>query len=516
MAEEAVLNWRGVAQSAAAIMSTLPRCLLVACVPLVACETSDRYAALDASPPPAVAVGSATPLAKLPTIQEKAQQTKRAPLGKPVNTCGRGSGYNPDGECVPLGLRELTFVQQVQLPAGDFVMGALPGDYQGLLARAVAAVRWSGQPPRPVRTDGFWIDLHEVTRNAYDACVAAKACTPAVCPAHGAQDPAVDIVAELRAGLPQTCVTHAQAAAYCQYVGGRLPQEAEWEYAARGVDARIYPWGNTLEDQITSALYPAGNLRDDSSYFGILGLGSNVLEWVAETFDIDAGLRPFLTAEFRAPEGPYSVARREFERKAHCGEDPACSGPDELPPRFVLKHNIAGSRSAGRETLPPHHPGVELEGWLTPGVGPLVGFRCVADLGQGDVPLTVPAQASPVPLYRQEGLWLVFGGVAEAVDHAEARRFCSLLEVPDGLGGLLTGWRLPRLAELPQLAPSFRGPGPFWAEDGAIAQTSDTSPVPPDTAWSASDNPPDTPLLARCIRPAGEPALNPQILGQSP
>lgn len=468
---------------------------------VVACERPDGHNdALDAPQPPFVALGPATPMAELPKITDKFAAAKKE---APKDACGRGSGRTPDGQCVRLKVRDLEDVQRVQIPGGTFVMGALPGDYNGLLAREAAVVRWSGQPPRRVMLPSFFIDLHEVTRGAYAKCVAAGACSAAVCPP-GPEDPATKIDPELAVALPQTCVTHSQAAAYCKHTGGRLPSEAEWEYAARGVDARIYPWGNEIEDQIPNQIYPAGHVREDHSYFGILGLGSNVYEWVQELYEPDAGLRLFLAGEFREPDGPANTARRRFEYKIVCDQEPGpgCEGPRELPPRHVLKHNNAGQRKAGRDSVPPHHPGFELEGWLTPGVGPTVGFRCAADLAPDDVPLTVPMPAAMVPLFRVQGELQIFGGVAEAVTQAEARRFCELLRVPDADGKILSGWRLPTRMELPGLSGGFRGPGPFWAEDGAVAQHSDITPVPQDTPWEESVATPETALLARCVRPA--------------
>lgn len=464
----------------------------------LACEApSGRFDALDTPAPPLASLGPATPREQLAKIDAGLKK----PAERPKDACGRGSGRDPEGKCVPLGLRETEFAQRVQLPAGQFVMGAVPNDYDGLLARESAAVRWSGQPPRHASVASFWIDLHEVTRAAYAACVAAGRCAAATCP-EGQVDPTAEVAAEVREVLPQTCVTHAQAAAYCAHAGGRLPREGEWEYAARGVDARLYPWGNQIEDQIPNAIYPAGHVREDSSYFGILGLGSNVLEWVDEVYDADAGLRPFLRDEFRDPEGPSRRRRQAFERKLVCGDaTDGCDGPAEPPVRHVIKHASSGQRTAGRDAYPANYPGFELEGWSIGGWGPKVGFRCVAELAPGDVPLTVPAPAAPVPLTRVEGGLRIFGGVAEAVTQAEARRFCAALEVPGSDGAPLTGWRLPTQAELPGLAGGFRGPGPFWAEDGAVAQSSDVSPLPPDAPWTQDPLvTPDTPLLARCVR----------------
>lgn len=473
-------------------------------VALLACEAPDeRNAYLDVAPPPLAPVGPATPITELPTIAERL-----APPKKPDGpSCGRGSGIDPDGKCVKLGLRETDHVQRVQIPGGAFVMGGLPEDYKGLITREAPAVRYSGQPPRPAELPSFWIDLHEVTRAAYDACVADGACTPATCPP-GQPDPALamEVTPDMRGTLPQACVTHAQAAAYCAHAGGRLPREAEWEYAARGVDARIYPWGNTIQDEIpNNAIYPAGHVREDSSYFGILGLGSNVVEWVDDVYDPDAGLRPFLRGEFRGPQSPALRMRLAFERKAACGEGPAqnCRAPTQPPLRHVLKHANTGLRSGGRDSYPPHFPGFELEGWAVGGTGPKVGFRCVADLAPGDVSLRVPAPSLPVPLVRTEGRFQIFGGVAEAVTQDEAREFCANLQVPDGPGEPLVGWRLPRQLEVVEIAASFRGPGPFWAEEGAVMQSSDESPLPDDAPWKAELSTTDSALLARCVRIPG-------------
>ena len=99
-----------------------------------------------------------------------------------------------------LKVRDLEDVQRVQIPAGTFVMGAVPGDYNGLLAREAAVVRWSGQPPRRVVLPSFFIDLHEVTRGAYAKCVAAGACSAAVCPPEP-EDPAAKIDPALAVAL---------------------------------------------------------------------------------------------------------------------------------------------------------------------------------------------------------------------------------------------------------------------------------------------------------------------------
>jgi hypothetical protein len=128
----------------------------------------------------------------------------------------------------------------------------------------------------------------------------------------------------------------------------------------------------------------------------------------------------------------------------------------------------------------------------------MLGFRCAADLG-GDVEvLRVPAKRPALPIARQVGqLWL-FGGVAESVDRSEAAEFCKLLKV-EAFDRTFTEWRLPTLAEVQAVADSFRGPGPFWTEDGAAVQKPVADRPAPTDPWEAETADPSEPLAARCV-----------------
>jgi formylglycine-generating enzyme required for sulfatase activity len=95
---------------------------------------------------------------------------------------------------------------------------------------------------------------------------------------------------EGKADHPVEGVSWFEAVAYCRWKKMRLPSEAEWEYAARGTDKRLYPWGNdpkvfekwgTRQAAETTAV---GSIEEDKTPFGVMDMARNVAEWVTESW----------------------------------------------------------------------------------------------------------------------------------------------------------------------------------------------------------------------------------------
>jgi formylglycine-generating enzyme required for sulfatase activity len=419
--------------------------------------------------------------------------------------CGRGRGIDGDGNCVLLRTREHEFGGMVQLPAGAFLRGDIPARYDARRGspgeEQRARVTLAGQPLFEDKTPGFWMDGYEVSRKAYANCVEQGACTPAVCLDGTDGRPEERQLAELDLGaFPQTCVTHEQAETYCKHRGYRLPTEGEWEYAARGPEAWMYPWGHQLRDELGLALGPVGFDPLDISYFGLKGFGGNAIEWVADEFDPDANISRYLAGPFRSDDGPLARAWAAWI-------EPLCDGRKcDLGRRYVVKGGRSGAR-AGAWQLDEGKtfattPTENFEGDRTVAHHERLGFRCAADLAPDETALTVPQSAPPLPVLRRADGYDVFFGVAEAVDRAEAQRFCTLLVAPgdpapvDGKP-VASGWRLPSLDEIRAVNQWFGGPGPFWTSDGAAEQTyvdSETS------EWGVIAAEDDEALMVRCIR----------------
>ena len=169
----------------------------------------------------------------------------------------------------------------VGIPAGTFTMG---DDENREMAREVTVA-------------GFCMDRTEVTTAAYEKCVKSGKCTETYMESLCNAGPAGRAGVAERENRPINCVYWKQATAYCEAQGLRLPTEKEWEYAARGTDGRLYPWGNAApKNQLcwdgegndlgkgkrysTCAVgsYPSGN-----SPFGLADMAGNVWEWTSDT-----------------------------------------------------------------------------------------------------------------------------------------------------------------------------------------------------------------------------------------
>jgi formylglycine-generating enzyme required for sulfatase activity len=166
----------------------------------------------------------------------------------------------------------------VHIPAGTFDMGIdIPEAYS------------DEKPVHKVTLSAFCMDRTEVTLDAYDACVKAGQCSAVA----NANSISCGKLPE-NSGRAVNCVTWDQAQAYCKARDGRLPTEAEWEYAARGTDGRLYPWGNEPPDRTRfqgsddgdrfcpGCPRKVGQFPKGASPFGVLDMLGNVLEWVAD------------------------------------------------------------------------------------------------------------------------------------------------------------------------------------------------------------------------------------------
>jgi formylglycine-generating enzyme required for sulfatase activity len=179
------------------------------------------------------------------------------------------------------------------VPAGTFAMG--DGEYS---------------PRREIFLDAFYIDRFEITTARYAKFLAA---TGSVRPPDEWEAVAPGSASE----LPVIGVDWNDAAAYCAWAGRRLPTEAEWEKAARGAEARAYPWGdespsvlranygNTSPEAYNGGLHKVGSHPAGRSPYGTHDMAGNVNEWVAD-WHADG----FRSGDVRNPKGPESGKAR--------------------------------------------------------------------------------------------------------------------------------------------------------------------------------------------------------------
>jgi formylglycine-generating enzyme required for sulfatase activity len=203
-----------------------------------------------------------------------------------------GIKHNVDWQPI---IRRLDGIEMALVPAGCFEMGST--DLQ-LAVALDSCNRFYGAAKCPVDfsqieqpshqvcfQQPFWIGVKEVTNRLYGS------------------SSSTDRIAMYRSpSWPRETVTWAQAEGYCRARGARLPTEAEWEFAARGPDNLIYPWGNDFNPDylISGSLSPGatGVKKQGISWVGAYDLSGGVEEWVADWY------APYNEATETNPTGP--------------------------------------------------------------------------------------------------------------------------------------------------------------------------------------------------------------------
>ena len=225
--------------------------------------------------------------------------------------------------------------EMIAIPAGEFLMGCMPGAANEL-------------PVHRVWVDRFALGRSAITNRLY--CIFLEE-------TEGQAPPCWHDARFNHPDQPVTSVSWFQASAYCAWLRERtgkpfrLPTEAEWERAARGgIDGRRYPWGD--ESPQTQPHYaelwltgPERCGERPPNGFGLCDIAENVHEWCADWYDPGYyGVSPL-----RNPPGPVTGVRR------------ASRGGS-------LRHQVKIARVAARSSLPPEYQYSDY------------GFRCALSL----------------------------------------------------------------------------------------------------------------------------------------
>jgi len=178
--------------------------------------------------------------------------------------------------------RKFDGIEMVRVPPGCFVMGSTYGR------------RDETPPHRICFEDRFWIDRYEVTNEQYGSAG----------PFGGDQQ-------------PRTNITWFEAAEHCASRDARLPTEAEWEYAARGPDNLVYPWGDEMNEAALifdknspGSVSAVGSRPEGASWVDAHDMSGNAWEWVSSQY------RPY---PYRAEDGRENMTDRNARRVYRSG-----------------------------------------------------------------------------------------------------------------------------------------------------------------------------------------------------
>jgi formylglycine-generating enzyme required for sulfatase activity/uncharacterized caspase-like protein len=258
-------------------------------------------------------------------------------------------------------------VTLIFIPAGEFTFGLTAeqvAQVQSLCGtqKCKDLIQKSNPAHKTKITKGYWIYRTEVSNANYTACLRAGVCTEL-------KDDGISFTKsnyfqpDQFANYPVVWVEWAQAKTYCEWAGGggrgRLPTSAEWEYAGRGADGILFPWGNATPtanhanvNSFYNELRPVSDFADFPSPFGVLNLAGNVWEWVSDYYD---STYYATNTDWVDPKGP------DF--------------PDEIDDRVIRGGSAWFSSAYASVGVQDSEDPVFIEGLSYYGVG----FRCVVD-----------------------------------------------------------------------------------------------------------------------------------------
>ena len=190
----------------------------------------------------------------------------------------------------------LATIEWVTIPEGEFLMGSTPEEAKAAYEDAKLRSSMLEQhtfdaelPQHRVYLSAYEISRYEITNAQYRAFIEATSRpTPR---GHNGEETWADET--LNGGTqPVVGVTWFDAQAFAEWIGGSLPTEAQWERAARGTDARVYPWGDTPPKARQHANFarrynrpmPIGQFPKGASPDGIADLAGNVWEWCLDEY----------------------------------------------------------------------------------------------------------------------------------------------------------------------------------------------------------------------------------------
>jgi len=251
-------------------------------------EARKRRDALQASPAPRTPVAS--PVGRAATDGDAPPLSMEAGPSRLVEAFAadaEDTDESPEAQAVEVNARD--GLEYVWVPAGQFEMGRSHGDEKA---------GDSEKPRHAVRlTGGFWLCRTPVTVEAFRRFVEDTG--------RWFPYPPDCNVGWLMGTYPMVNVTWEEVKAYCRWVGGRLPTEAEWEYAARAGTKAKYWWGDEIDPQCAWCvdnsdlrLHEVGELR--ANPWGFQDILGHVWEWCEDWYGQDY----YKDSPARDPLGP--------------------------------------------------------------------------------------------------------------------------------------------------------------------------------------------------------------------